>query len=171
MSDRETRFRMESPACWCQSCDIAANHGLRSRMSLCPECGDKRCPRAEHHGNECGENVKETLVADRELLGAAAKAAGYPVKHREGVNSGGEYAGFYRLIDGHWMPWDPLANDGDALRLAVKLRLLLDTMYNDGIGVGCASFDDVYENKMPDPYAATRRAIVRAAAAIGGRNV
>jgi len=39
--------------CWCESCDTAANHGLRTRMSVCPDCGDKRCPRAAQHGNEC----------------------------------------------------------------------------------------------------------------------
>lgn len=38
--------------CWCESCDMAVNT-LRSRMSVCPQCGDKRCPRAAHHDNEC----------------------------------------------------------------------------------------------------------------------
>lgn len=38
--------------CWCESCDIKANDGLRSRMSLCPKCGDKRCARAVHHDAE-----------------------------------------------------------------------------------------------------------------------
>lgn len=33
--------------------DRATNGGLRSRMSLCPQCGDKRCPRAEHHASVC----------------------------------------------------------------------------------------------------------------------
>ena len=42
-----------SPECWCETCDTAANHGLRSRMSLCPRCGNKRCPRATHHDNAC----------------------------------------------------------------------------------------------------------------------
>jgi len=61
--------------------------------------------------------------------------------------------------------WNPLISDGDALRLAVKL------------GIGCYSIrgaswaDDngkIYrELHNGDPYAATRRAIVRAAAEIG----
>jgi len=44
---------MRSPDCWCESCDSATNQGWRSRMSVCPQCGDKRCPRAKHHDNEC----------------------------------------------------------------------------------------------------------------------
>ncbi|WP_313082622.1 hypothetical protein [Pulveribacter sp.] len=44
---------LRSPTCWCESCDIAANGGLCSRMSLCPECGNKRCPRATYHDNAC----------------------------------------------------------------------------------------------------------------------
>lgn len=40
--------------CWCQSCDIAASSiGLRTRMSVCPQCGDKRCARALHHDSVC----------------------------------------------------------------------------------------------------------------------
>ena len=41
-------------------CDLKANGGLRSRMSLCPECGDKRCPRAEDHRAECSSQGKQT---------------------------------------------------------------------------------------------------------------
>lgn len=44
---------IKSPDCHCEACDIAANGGIRSRMSLCPECRDKRCPRAAHHNNQC----------------------------------------------------------------------------------------------------------------------
>jgi hypothetical protein len=42
--------------CWCEACDVAAN-GHRSRMSTCPECGDKRCPRAKHHDAKCTKPV------------------------------------------------------------------------------------------------------------------
>jgi predicted RNA-binding Zn-ribbon protein involved in translation (DUF1610 family) len=36
--------------CWCYECskDI-----LRSRMFLCPNCGNKRCPRATDHREAC----------------------------------------------------------------------------------------------------------------------
>lgn len=50
--------------------------------------------------------------------------------------------------------WNPLTDDGDALRLAVKLHLLESSWLGD-------------MSKEADPYAATRRAIVRAAAEIG----
>ena len=43
---------VREPECWCARCDMEHNV-LRTRMSVCPECGDKRCPRAEDHGNEC----------------------------------------------------------------------------------------------------------------------
>lgn len=39
-------------SCWCESCDIA-KHGRPSRMSTCPQCGSKRCPRAIHHDRKC----------------------------------------------------------------------------------------------------------------------
>lgn len=44
---------IKPPDCHCEACDIAANGGLRSRMSLCPQCGDKRCERAKNHINPC----------------------------------------------------------------------------------------------------------------------
>lgn len=46
-------FPLTSPDCWCETCDMAANGGFRSRMSLCPSCGDKRCQRSIHHINAC----------------------------------------------------------------------------------------------------------------------
>ncbi|MDP4076196.1 hypothetical protein [Acidovorax sp. A1169] len=49
----QAAFAMRSPTCWCESCDAIANDGHRSRMSLCPSCGDKRCPRALHHEHDC----------------------------------------------------------------------------------------------------------------------
>jgi hypothetical protein len=41
-------------ACWCETCDLAQGNPMgRTRMSVCPQCGDKRCPRAKHHDNAC----------------------------------------------------------------------------------------------------------------------
>ena len=41
--------------CQCRTC--ATDRGgitlERSRMRVCPECGYKRCPKAEHHVNQC----------------------------------------------------------------------------------------------------------------------
>ena len=36
------------PACWCLTCDP---HTVR--MALCPECGNKRCPKANNHRHAC----------------------------------------------------------------------------------------------------------------------
>ncbi len=85
-------------------------------------------------------------MTDRELLEAAAKAAGIDYYAR--AQSGG------MLTDNG--EWNPITDAGDALRLAVKLDLLWRDIYD------YEPFE--YER---DPYAATRRAIVRAAAAIG----
>lgn len=62
--------------------------------------------------------------------------------------------------------WNPLVADGDAFRLAVKLGLtpIIDTEWFDETEIDGFS---VCEKHGDDPYAATRRAIVRAAAEIG----
>lgn len=62
--------------------------------------------------------------------------------------------------------FSPLTDDGDALRLAVKLLFEID------MGRGCIAIRHstgikILEAFNHDPYAATRRAIVRAAAEIG----
>ena len=106
-------------------------------------------------------------MTDRELLEKAAKAAGI------GYTSfiGGEH---YRLLD----HWNPLTDDGDALRLAVQLMIRVSVNrafrlsipgsvtveYPDRDGFYFALGEAVTNG---DPYAATRRAIVRAAAEIG----
>ena len=54
---------LRQPECWCESCDTAANRGRRSRMSLCPQCGDKRCTRAKNHTEPC--NSVEPLTDAR----------------------------------------------------------------------------------------------------------
>lgn len=42
------------PTCWCRTCDRTVS-SLPQRMNLCPECGDKRCPRADHHDAACSK--------------------------------------------------------------------------------------------------------------------
>ena len=72
--------------------------------------------------------------------------------------------------------WNPLTDDGDALRLAVCLNfdILQDPVSSRSNFVEVmANLDNAEpqpwacEVRAPDPYAATRRAITRAAAAIG----
>jgi len=111
-------------------------------------------------------------MTDRELLELAAKAAGYGDvwsldEHPDVTYIGPRYDGGtvrYRV-------WNPLTNDGDALRLAVKLRLELRFLDMDHtIGPPRVTFHNVaglVELIGTDPYAAPRRAIVRAAAEIG----
>jgi len=115
------------------------------------------------------------MGTDRELLEAAAKAAGIEVDFT--VFSDGSFIWFKQGGDCFSGQWNPLTDDGDALRLAVKLEL--DIYYGDDEGgtsvhVGYAHDPDsdsmvryCIEQCDTDPYAATRRAIVRAAAEIG----
>jgi hypothetical protein len=75
--------------------------------------------------------------------------------------------------DGDAFPvWSPLEDDGQALRLAVKLGIIVCVDHDLGIcGIHlpkCRGKYDLIEELGDDPYAATRKAIVRAAAAIKG---
>ena len=96
-------------------------------------------------------------MTDRELSEAAAKAAG--------VYLAPEWRGHHK----HLPNWNPLEDDGDALRLAVALRLevswwraaVMVETDDKKASSGICTFGD-------DPAAATRRAIVRAAAALAG---
>ena len=97
-------------------------------------------------------------MTDHELLELAAKAAGYAF--RKEISPIG--IDLFYVDDHHW---NPLTDDGDALRLAVKLCLVI-TSHGESVEVwiGDIECEEFCNN---DPYAATRRAIVRAAAEIG----
>lgn len=104
------------------------------------------------------------MKTDRELLELAAKAQGIIPK---------EFAGSDAFMDGVLARWRPLDDDGDALRLAVLCNL---TICTDGTGTvsACQEFDrkNVFATQSVQEcggckLSATRRAIVRAAAAIG----
>lgn len=104
---------------------------------------------------------------DRELLELAAKAAGIIGKWYESIYESG-----YELPDGCNQPlWNPLTDDGDALRLAVKLNMPIWECAQYGRAMAevryGAARGEYWEPVGDDPYAATRRAIVRAAAEIG----
>lgn len=88
---------------------------------------------------------------DRELLELAAKAVGeHPIS----------------LATSPYKSWNPLTDDGDALRLAVQLRL--DIHVDGNLTEVQGPFDGFFtEAHLGDPCAATRRAIVRTAAEIG----
>ena len=97
------------------------------------------------------------MKTDRELLELAAKASGELTASWYGNDA---------YFDGVLSRWNPLTDDGDALRLAVRLSLLVDvTAFSVTAMVnGVISAKEKHDG---DPYAATRRAITRAAAAIG----
>lgn len=104
-------------------------------------------------------------MSDRELLELAAKAAGVPGEYSEWWEMGEQFYSGFRA-GRTWGAWNPLTDDGDALRLAVKLYF--DVCIN-GETVFVRDFDCNETELMlfDDPMAATRRAIVRAAARIG----
>ena len=93
-------------------------------------------------------------TSDKTLLELAAKAAGIDLEW-EGPHSPRK--------------WNPLTDDGDALRLAVKFKFTIEhwSVTSDGCDRVSAKIGQAPELYNNDPYAATRRAIVRAAAAIG----
>jgi hypothetical protein len=103
-------------------------------------------------------------VSDRELLELAAKAAGcgYGEWTRHGI-----------VFEAKDAVWNPLNDDGDALRLAVKLGIKIDLhpawVYVRAV-VPPSNYLEICEgwaNGYSNPDAATRRAITRAAAEIG----
>jgi hypothetical protein len=118
---------------------------------------------------------------DRELLEAAAKAAGIVGAWKEKANPSIRASSGPDTIEGFFIAsprggygklWRPLADDGDALRLAAMLRINIEyvaTLGGIDAGVNCwprgrgdcglTVFGD-------DAASCTRRAIVGAAAAL-----
>jgi len=114
-------------------------------------------------------------MTDMELLYLAAKAARMDIVHMP--LSGPSIASGPRAGSS----WNPLDDDGAALRLAVDVGLFIEP-FTDGVfaeekmgmvtvraflndGLESVDIDEPIE--AGDPYAATRRAIVRAAAELG----
>jgi hypothetical protein len=109
-------------------------------------------------------------MTDKELLELAAKAAGIKIIR---FTDTGWALYVDKNEDGkYWQSWNPLDSDGDALRLAVKLHMTIDrSETRPAAYVYCDWRDEcdiqAIEPYNDDPCAATRRAIVRAAADIG----
>lgn len=114
-------------------------------------------------------------VEERNLLEWAAKAAGYDISHYWNA----ERMKMNPPVIGLCIPeistcWNPLESSGDALNLAVELRLKIEHCcipHNQQMfvavrtpGPNWSEYREAYEG---NDTAATRRAIVRAAAAIG----
>jgi hypothetical protein len=103
-------------------------------------------------------------MTDRELLEAAAKAAGMTVEwDGDGLVIASKFRGHLTNYDA----WNPLFDDGDALRLAVALGMIVDSHgLHTRISLPFAADVICHETHNGDKLAATRRAIVRAAAAM-----
>ena len=108
------------------------------------------------------------MTTDQELLELAAKAAGltnltYCPTWKCMAEFDIDKQGGYFKWDTYW---NPLKDDSDALRLAVKLGLTV-VVESDMVFCRNQRSDKAFCESGRDLYAATRRAIVRAAAEIG----
>jgi hypothetical protein len=117
------------------------------------------------------------MSTDRELLELAAKAADVKLSEFARPNElSPDGWGLVRFIGhGHVAFWNPLTDDGDALRLAVKLRIHVEWVKQMGakdashvqaspMGAGHLAVILTFDG---DAFAATRRAITEASAEIG----
>lgn len=101
---------------------------------------------------------------DRELLEMAAKSIG------KKINEHADQDGKFRFVEdgvASWGPgyWNPLEDDGNALRLAVSLRISLLCAANNTACDIPRTDEYVWEEAIDG--SAARRSIVRAAAEIG----
>ena len=95
---------------------------------------------------------------DKELLTLAAKAAGYNLEEHYDDDQ------YYPWCAETEAFWNPLLNDGDALRLMVNLGM--DILFYQSI-VAVTYWATTQEPYSFDMEASTRRAIVKVAAEIG----
>ena len=119
-------------------------------------------------------------TSDRELLELAAKAVGLNIKgYRVDIDDSFTHLVIGKKNTRERVNWNPLTDDGDALRLAVKLRLSIDHNHIadqqrwvaadrngcEGVCSPVSAVEDEFEES--GRAAATRRAITMAAAEIG----
>jgi hypothetical protein len=105
-------------------------------------------------------------MTDKELLELAAKAADIELWHEDVFTKGLTQ----KISQSGILCWNPLTDDGDALRLAVKLEIAINPFAGKTVVAHTESGrlgHEKWDCWDDDPYAATRRAITRAAAAIG----
>jgi hypothetical protein len=103
-----------------------------------------------------GRDDERNEMTDKELLELSAKAAGIEIN----------WFKWERLTH----QWNPLVDDGDALRLAVKLEIAINPFAGKTVVAHTESGrlgHEKWDCWDDDPYAATRRAITRTAAEIG----
>lgn len=110
----------------------------------------------------------------RRLLDLAAKAAGVEIEWNVMINPYSPILTPKTQQERRWLghehtPWNPLSDDGDALRLGLALRIKHERHpIHPFVAAWAPEISARFEEpEGDDPYAATRLAIVRAAAAIG----
>lgn len=116
-------------------------------------------------------------MQDRELLELAAKAAGIGGGWGDKIeyhNGAVDLRDVWILGGDDFVPWNPLTDDGDALRMAVKLGMRVSANRDPAGFTAIASVQSPFgaksatESADPETLSeATRRAIVRAAAEVG----
>jgi len=113
------------------------------------------------------------MRANESDLGLLKMAAEAIANYHDGFDSALGHEVWWLQEQSRFGAWDPLADDGDALRLAVRLDIELRFHVAAAVPsttASCKGKDDlpiareIWSNDKP---AATRRAIVRAAAEIG----
>lgn len=105
---------------------------------------------------------------EKEMLEMAAKAAGFAFA----VIQGPHCFVYEKFMGNSRSPklWNPLDDDGEAMRLAVMLDMSVMVNRVDGftsVTYGYSEPSVVTEMHSDDPYGATRLSITRAAAEIG----
>ena len=63
---------MSDKLCVCRKCiklrdrdkDLFFDKEEHQRMILCPNCGCKRCPKADYHGNQCTDSNESGQVGN-----------------------------------------------------------------------------------------------------------
>ena len=114
-------------------------------------------------------------MTDKELIELAAKAYGFGDPEGNFIWTESEYPRGSKTSGALWNYmgwcetaelWNPLTDDGDALRLAVKLRLMVNVCPYIIIATDGNTHAEEETCKQSDAKA-TRRAITRAAAQIG----
>ncbi len=111
------------------------------------------------------------MMTDRELLQLAAKAAGIVGTWATGRQTYGD-ADIEGIDTGARFLWNPLVSDGDALRLAVKLRIQVTPAERKCVASWWVRSKLIHTHYVIEEtdgceLAAVRRAIVRGAAEIG----
>lgn len=123
-----------------------------------------------------GLHWKKKKMNDRELLKLAAKAAGFGAQNppdnphcwteSEYPKGSGQHGALWNYVGYSDTAelWNPLTDDGDALRLAVKLYMFDGSLFALFLKF---RLEEVLNDSDRSDEEITRRAIVRAAAEIG----